>query len=95
MAEFVIKLADERGKVQEQTHSAASADELKQRYDEAIGKFKEVADKFPEFERANHARLGAAVCLAQLNKLDDAAKLHHCHLVARLTHHLQIVANYR
>lgn len=51
------------------------ADELKQRYDEAVGKFKEVAEKFPEFERANHARLGAAVCLAQLNKLDDAAKL--------------------
>ncbi|MCU0705964.1 MAG: tetratricopeptide repeat protein, partial [Fimbriiglobus sp.] len=51
------------------------ADELKQRYDETIGKFQEVADKFPEFERANHARLGAAVCLAQLNKLDDAAKL--------------------
>lgn len=51
------------------------ADELKQKYDETIGKFKEVADKFPEFERANHARLGAAVCLSQLNKLDDAAKL--------------------
>lgn len=50
------------------------ADELKQRYDEAVGKFKEVADKFPEFERVHHARLGAAVCLAQLNKLDDAAK---------------------
>lgn len=51
------------------------AEELKQKYDEATGKFKEVADKFPEFERSNHARLGAAVCLAQLNKLDDAAKL--------------------
>lgn len=51
------------------------ADELKQKYDEAVGKFKEVADKFPEFERANHARLGAAVCLGQLGKLDDAAKL--------------------
>jgi type IV pilus assembly protein PilC len=32
MAEFVIKLADERGRVQEQTHSAASAEELKQRF---------------------------------------------------------------
>ncbi len=32
MAEFVIKLADERGKVQEQTHSAASADELRHRF---------------------------------------------------------------
>ncbi len=51
------------------------ADELKQKYDEAVGKFKEVATKFPEFERANHARLGAAVCLSQLGKLDDAAKL--------------------
>ena len=35
MAEFVIKLADERGKVQEQTHSAASAEELKQRLSHA------------------------------------------------------------
>ncbi len=51
------------------------ADELKQRYGEATGKFKEVADKYPENERANHARLGAAVCLGQLGKLDDAAKL--------------------
>jgi TolA-binding protein len=51
------------------------AEELKQKYDEAIGKFKEVADKFPEFERVHHARLGAAVCLSQLGKLDDAAKL--------------------
>jgi len=32
MAEFVIKLADERGRVQEQTHTAASADELRQRF---------------------------------------------------------------
>jgi len=35
MAEFVIKLADERGKVQEQTHSAASAEELRQRFSHA------------------------------------------------------------
>jgi type IV pilus assembly protein PilC len=35
MAEFVIKLADERGKVQEQTHSAASADELRHRFSQA------------------------------------------------------------
>lgn len=35
MAEFVIKLADERGRVQEQTHSAASADELRQRFTQA------------------------------------------------------------
>ena len=32
MAEFVIKLADERGRVQEQTHTAATAEELRQRF---------------------------------------------------------------
>ncbi|MFZ0304965.1 MAG: type II secretion system F family protein [Terracidiphilus sp.] len=32
MAEFVIKLADERGRVQEQTHTAASAEELRLRF---------------------------------------------------------------
>ena len=32
MAEFVIKLADERGRVQEQTHAASSAEELKARF---------------------------------------------------------------
>jgi type IV pilus assembly protein PilC len=35
MAEFVIKLADERGKVQEQVHSAASAEELRHRFTQA------------------------------------------------------------
>jgi type IV pilus assembly protein PilC len=35
MAEFVIKLADERGRVQEQTHTAASAEELRQRFSHA------------------------------------------------------------
>lgn len=35
MAEFVIKLADERGRVQEQLHTAASADELRQRFTHA------------------------------------------------------------
>jgi type IV pilus assembly protein PilC len=35
MAEFVIKLADERGRVQEQTHAAASAEELRQRFIQA------------------------------------------------------------
>jgi type IV pilus assembly protein PilC len=35
MAEFVIKLADERGRVQEQTHSAATAEELRQRFSHA------------------------------------------------------------
>ncbi|MFT4114021.1 type II secretion system F family protein [Silvibacterium sp.] len=35
MAEFVIKLADERGRVQEQVQSAASAEELRQRFTQA------------------------------------------------------------
>ena len=32
MAEFVIKLADERGRVQEQTHAASTAEELRARF---------------------------------------------------------------
>ncbi|MGA3048993.1 MAG: type II secretion system F family protein [Terracidiphilus sp.] len=35
MAEFVIKLADERGRVQEQVHTAATADELRSRFSHA------------------------------------------------------------
>jgi type IV pilus assembly protein PilC len=35
MTEFVIRLADERGKVQEQTHAAATADELRARFTQA------------------------------------------------------------
>jgi type IV pilus assembly protein PilC len=35
MAEFVIRLADERGRVQEQTHSAATAEELRARFTQA------------------------------------------------------------
>ncbi|MFZ0663258.1 MAG: type II secretion system F family protein [Acidobacteriaceae bacterium] len=35
MAEFVIKLADERGRVQEQVQSAASAEELRHRFSQA------------------------------------------------------------
>jgi len=35
MAEFVIKLADERGRVQEQVQTAASAEELRQRFTHA------------------------------------------------------------
>jgi type IV pilus assembly protein PilC len=35
MAEFLIKLADERGRVQEQVHTAATADELKARFTHA------------------------------------------------------------
>jgi len=35
MAEFVVRLADERGKVQEQTHSAATEEELRARFTQA------------------------------------------------------------
>jgi type IV pilus assembly protein PilC len=35
MAEFVVRLADERGRVQEQTHSAATEDELRARFTQA------------------------------------------------------------
>ena len=35
MAEFVIRLADERGRVLEQTHSAATAEELRSRFTQA------------------------------------------------------------
>jgi type IV pilus assembly protein PilC len=35
LTEFVIKLADERGRVQEQTHSAATAEELRTRFTQA------------------------------------------------------------
>src|ERR1700733_4582937 len=35
MAEFVIKLADERGRVQQQIQSAATAEELRQRFSQA------------------------------------------------------------
>jgi type IV pilus assembly protein PilC len=35
MAEYVIRLADERGRVQEQTHAAATAEELRARFTQA------------------------------------------------------------
>ncbi len=35
MNEFVIKMADERGRVQEQTHAASTADELRARFTQA------------------------------------------------------------
>jgi type IV pilus assembly protein PilC len=35
MTEFIIKLADERGRVQEQTHAAATAEELRARFTQA------------------------------------------------------------
>src|SRR3984885_7887957 len=35
MNEFIVKLADERGRVQEQTHAAATAEELRARFTQA------------------------------------------------------------
>ena len=35
MAEFVIRLADERGRLQEQVQTAASAEELRNRFTQA------------------------------------------------------------
>jgi type IV pilus assembly protein PilC len=35
MTEFVIKLADERGRVMEQSHAAATAEELRARFTQA------------------------------------------------------------
>src|ERR1700735_1545696 len=35
MNEFIVKLADERGRVQEQTHAAATAEELRSRFTQA------------------------------------------------------------
>jgi cellulose synthase operon protein C len=51
------------------------AAELKTRYEESIVKFKEVVDKFPEFERVNYARFSLAVCLTQLGNLEEAVKV--------------------
>src|ERR1700761_6645886 len=35
MTEYVIRLADERGRIQEQTHAAATAEELRARFTQA------------------------------------------------------------
>ncbi len=35
MNEFIVKLADERGRMQEQTHAAATAEELRSRFTQA------------------------------------------------------------
>jgi cellulose synthase operon protein C len=51
------------------------AAERKQRFDEAAKKYREVADRHPEFERASHARYGVGVCLAQNGDLEGAAKI--------------------
>lgn len=48
------------------------AEERRKRLEEAAARYKEVADKFPEFERVSFARFGVGVCLAQLGQLDEA-----------------------
>jgi type IV pilus assembly protein PilC len=35
MNEFIVRLADERGRIQEQTHAAATAEELRARFTQA------------------------------------------------------------
>ena len=50
------------------------AAEAKQKLTEAASRFQEVIDKFPEFDRVNHARLYVGVCCAQTDNLDAAAK---------------------
>ncbi len=44
------------------------------KFTEAAGKFKEIAEKFPEFERVAFARFGQGMCEVQLGQLDAAAK---------------------
>ncbi len=53
----------------------AKAGDVKQRYEEATGKFKEIVMKYPEFERVNHARYGQGVCLIHTGNLEDAVKV--------------------
>lgn len=50
------------------------AAELKQKFEDAASRYRDVADKFPEFDRVGHARFGAGVCLAQLGDLAAAVK---------------------
>ncbi len=53
----------------------SKAAEVKQRYEEAAGRYKDVAERYPEFERVNFARLGYGVCQAQLGNLEAAVKV--------------------
>ncbi len=62
------------GRTIELTKDKNKAAELKAKYEEAASKYLDVAAKYPEFERANFAKLGAGVCFTQLNKLDEAVK---------------------
>lgn len=50
-----------------------SAD-AKAKFEEAGSRYREVTEKAPEFERANHARYGLGVCLTQTDKLAEAIK---------------------
>jgi TolA-binding protein len=50
------------------------AAELKQRLEEATTRYQEVVEKYPEFDRVAHAKLGVGVCQAQLGNLDAAIK---------------------
>jgi len=48
--------------------------EIKARWEVAASRYKEVAEKYPEFERANFARLGVGICQLQLGNVDEAVK---------------------
>ena len=48
--------------------------ESQAKFTEAAGKFKDIADKYPEFERVAFARFGQGMCEVQLGQLDAAAK---------------------
>ncbi len=48
---------------------------MKQKFEDAASRYKEVAEKYPEFDRVNYARYGAGVCLAQLGDVAAAAKI--------------------
>ena len=48
--------------------------DLRPRWEAAATKFHDVAEKYPEFERVNHARLGTGICLLQLGNIEEAVK---------------------
>ena len=71
----VFRIAENAyGRTVELTKDKNKAAELKQKYEDAAGKYLDVMAKYPEFERVNFARLGAGVCFTQLNKLEEAVK---------------------
>ncbi len=69
-AENSYARAQELGKANDKNR----AQELKQRYTDAASRYKEVSEKYPEFDRVNYARFGAGVCLAQLGDVAGAIK---------------------